>query len=164
MVLSAPSPRSVTLSLLMVMPDDRLYVPALSLTTWFAAHAEIALLICAAVTLCAKVAACPGVPSVAQIVVRVGIPPGTPAPDQSILRAGARMLVSCALSPREHNSSTITTIACRLMIDYSSFRKVAPGMVRFVPRRASGKECSGEIESIRYADLFGNEPNTVAGL
>src|SRR5205807_1496300 len=63
-------------------PDERLYVPAFRKTTWLAGQDEIALLICTAVA--------PGL-SVAQIVVRVGIPPETPALDQSIARDGSRM-------------------------------------------------------------------------
>ena len=62
------------------MPELRLKVPACSLTTCPEGQAEIAELICAAVALELNVE---------QIVVRLGIPPVTPAWDQSIARLGS---------------------------------------------------------------------------
>ena len=61
----------------MVMAPDRLYVPAFRNTTCPLGQAAIALLICAAVA--------PGF-SVAQMVVRLGMPPGMPAWLQSVAR------------------------------------------------------------------------------
>src|SRR5688572_12325349 len=79
-VRSGPAPRRVTLLLLAKsIPADRLYVPALRNTTCPLGHAAIALLICAAVA--------PGL-SVAQTVVRFGMPPEMPAPLQSTAREG----------------------------------------------------------------------------
>ena len=108
-VLSGPAPRSVTLFLLLKMtPVERLYVPACRNTTCPLGHAAIALLICAAVA--------PG-PSVVQIVVRFGMPPGTPALRQSMLRVAATV-VCCAnaavdrLRSKKHddNNCRVTTI------------------------------------------------------
>src|SRR5258708_21424635 len=80
-VLSGPAPRNVTLLLLAItIPDDRLYVPAFRNTTWPLGQDAMALLIWAAVA--------PGL-SVAQIVVRLGIPPTTPGLVQSAARLGS---------------------------------------------------------------------------
>src|SRR6267142_2196708 len=76
-----PCPRNVTLSR-MTMLLDRLYVPAFRETTWPAGQEAMALLICAGVA--------PGL-RVEQMVVRLGIPPITPAVLQSVARVGATM-------------------------------------------------------------------------
>src|SRR5579859_496581 len=99
-VLSAPAPRRVTLLFPWVTIDaDKLYVPAFRKTTWFAGQEDNAELIWEAVTLCTKVGACPAVPTVAQMVVRVGMPPGTPAVDQSTALVGSIIpLQACAFA------------------------------------------------------------------
>ena len=78
------------------MPDARLYVPAVRKTTWPLWHAAMALLIWAAVA--------PG-PSVEQIVVRDGMPPGMPSCLQSTLRLAATM-VCCAWAYVEKHVNT----------------------------------------------------------
>src|SRR5581483_7964719 len=84
-VLSAPAPRSVTLLFVpKVTCALRLYVPAFKNTTCPLGQDAIALLICAADA--------PGL-SVAQTVVRTGIPPATPARVQSVVRLE---LITCA--------------------------------------------------------------------
>src|SRR2546426_4115479 len=77
----APAPRSVT-SLVMLIPATRLNVPAARKTTCPGGHIAIASLISGAVL--------PGF-TVAQIVVRFGVPPGIPARLQSMAREGSRM-------------------------------------------------------------------------
>src|SRR5438034_5246809 len=90
-VWSGPAPRRVTLLLLSkTIPALRLYVPAFRNTTCPDGHAEIASVICVAVA--------PGL-SVAQIVVRIGMPPRTPACVQSVLREGS-MIPAIAVAGR----------------------------------------------------------------
>lgn len=96
-VWSAPAPRKVTpFATEDVSPHvmaSILYVPALSFTTLPVPQAVIALLIWLAVTDCTNVGAWPDVPRVEHMLVRVGMPPITPAPDQSVARRGDMMPV-----------------------------------------------------------------------
>src|SRR5438132_1484356 len=66
---------------LMLMPDERLNVPAFKKTTWPLGQAAMALLICVAVA--------PGL-RVVQMVARFGMPPETPALVHSTAREGLR--------------------------------------------------------------------------
>src|SRR3972149_7105423 len=96
-VTSAPEPRRVTL-LFIEIPEIRLYVPAFNFTACPLGQLAMAELIWAAVA--------PGF-NVAQIVVRSGIPPVTPAGLQSMLRLGSMMPdqggAACAAGGRAHN-------------------------------------------------------------
>src|ERR1043166_8578265 len=84
-----PAPRNVTLLLLLKrIPIVRSYMPAFRKTTCPLGHDAIAALMSAAVA--------PGF-NVAQIVVRLGIPPGTPAAGQLMLRLGAT--IACCATP-----------------------------------------------------------------
>src|SRR6266446_2881919 len=81
-VVLAPAPRSVTFGRSKLIPPEMLYVPAFSFTTCPLGQEERALVICPADA--------PGL-RVAQMVVRLGIPPITPAVLQSMARAGQRI-------------------------------------------------------------------------
>src|SRR5438552_1666568 len=83
----APAPRSVTLLRpAKSTPAERLYVPPFRKTTWFAGQLARAELIWAAVA--------PGF-NVAQILVRLGTPPGMPTFDQLIARLGSMIPDHC---------------------------------------------------------------------
>ena len=112
-VWSGPAPRSVTLPLLLKMiAPDRLKVPALSFTTWLLPQFWIALLIWPADA--------PGL-SVAQTVVRFGMPPETPAWLQSMRRLDAMIVdCACALAAKPAHITTNRSDAVNLMISNTS--------------------------------------------
>src|SRR5215831_16705426 len=97
-VLSAPAPLRVTPVLPSnIMPLNPLYVPALRNTTCPLGHEAIAELIWLEVA--------PGL-SVAQMVVRFGIPPRTPALDQSTALEGSTIPDHCWARPKTGKTKT----------------------------------------------------------